>query len=182
MTTQRKLIRAKVKEIMTGNTSVGANVFASRTRQLWPAEELPAIMIYTLAEEVSFFDASPQRLKRDLTLAIQIVARADDELDDTLDDIAQQVESIMSENQYLGDLCGDLLLTSVEMHLSPEGDSQHGSCILAYTVTYYTIDAATGDDPRFGNLLVPLDTADVQWKAPPFDRVSAEDTLSLPRT
>lgn len=182
MTTQRKLIRAKVVELLTGNTSVGANVYGSRTRQLWPAEELPAILIYTLTEEVSQFDSAPLRLKRDLTLAIQIIARMDDGLDDALDDIAQEVESVMSENYYIGDLCGDQALSSVEMHLQAEGDAPHGSCILAYTVTYYTEDVASGVDTRFGNELVPFETADVKWNVEPSDEVSAEDTVSMQQT
>lgn len=142
MTTKRKTIRKAVAAVLNGNTSAGANVFASRVRPVSSAS-LPAILVYANDEEVEVFNASPREYKRTLTLGIEIAARADDGLDDALDDIAQQVERIISENQTAGG-ASDYYLSGVHIELTGEGNSQHGSCILTYDVEYYTYDVSLG--------------------------------------
>lgn len=178
----RKAIRHAVAAALLGNTDAGQCVYVSRMRPL-SAEKLPAIFVYTLNESARVFTESPRELERTLTLGVEIIARADSGLDDLLDDIAAQVERILSENQYPA-CAADIVYTGAEITLGREGDNQHGSCVLTYDVTYYTPDVSDGvSGPGVPpeNVLTPFETANVKYKVPPFDRVSAEDQVQLPQ-
>lgn len=189
----RKEIRKKIGEILMLNTAAGANVFVSRTRKI-SASSLPAILVYTRQETAEEFNTAPRELKRTLTVGIEIVARADDELDDTLDDLAQEVERIMSENQLLADddgdpeseRCSDIAYTGAEITLTGDGDNQHGACVLSYDVTYYTKDVSegvAGAGVPSHVVLTPFETAGVEWRVPPFNDTQPEtqDEISLPQ-
>lgn len=186
MSTTRKNIRHAIGSALLNNIAdVGANVFVSRTRKV-PESSLPAILVYTRQETAEEFNTSPRELKRTLTVAIEIAARADDELDDKLDYLAQGVERLMSENQTLEDYASDVVYTGSEITLTGEGDNQHGSCVMTYDVTYYTLDVSEGVaglGVPDGNVLVPFETAGASWKVPPFaaQQPQAEDEISLPQ-
>lgn len=185
MTSIRKAIRKNIATALMNNTDAEANVFASRTRKI-SAKSLPAILVYTREETAEVFNESPRELKRVVSVAIEIAARADEDLDDQLDDIAQQVEDIMSEQQTLEDVASDVLLTRTEIQLTADGDNQHGACILTYDVTYYEEDVSQGvEGPGVpaANVLKPFVTAGVEYKVPPFadGQPAAEDKISLPQ-
>lgn len=183
MSATRKAIRHAITDVLLGNTDAGANVFPSRILPVW-ATELPYIAVYTRDETAEIFNESPRELKRVVSVAIEIGGRADESLDDVLDDLAQQVERIMSENQTLGDVASNVLLTRTDIALADEGQQKHGGCVMTYEVTYYTLDVSEGvEGPGVpdANVLTPFETADTQYKVPPFDRVSAEDEISLPQ-
>lgn len=166
MTSKRKSIRHAIAAALTGNTSAGANVFASRTRSI-PASKLPAILVYTSSETAEVFNQSPRELRRTLSVGIEIAARADDDLDDALDDIAEQVERVMSEHQTLSGTASDVLLTGTEITLTKDGDNQHGAAILTYEVTYYTVDVSEGiEGPGVPdeNVLRPFERAGAEWR------------------
>lgn len=147
MSTKRKQIRAAFKQALLGNTDAGQSVFVSRAVPIWETE-LPAILIYSREEAATVFDEAPRRLQRNLTIVVEIAAKADADLDDTLDDIAQQVEDEMRRgepvlNQTLGNLVADVIYTGAEMVLTADGDKQqHGACIMTYSVIYYTEEVA----------------------------------------
>lgn len=181
----RKAIRYAIANVLKDNTDAGANVFASRTRKI-PASALPAILVYTREEASELFNESPRELRRVLSVGIEIAARADDALDDVLDDIAQQVEDILSENQTLGDVASDVLLTRTEIQLTSDGDNQHGACILAYDVTYYTMDVSDGvDGPGVPpeNVLRVFERAGVEWRpnGATADSPVTKDLIQLPQ-
>lgn len=183
MSSTRKTIRQNIAAVLMGNTAALANVFASRTRKI-SAASLPAILVYTKQETAEIFNVSPRELKRVLTVGIEIVARTDDGLDDELDDIAAQVERIMSENQTLGDVASEIQYTGADIALTADGDNQHGGCTLAYDVTYYTLDVSegvAGDGVPAANVLHPFETANIEYKVPPSADVSATDSVSLPQ-
>lgn len=180
MSTQRKLIRKKVAELLAGATNAGASVFASRARAVF-ANELPAILVYSREETVTIYNASPRELQHVLTLVIEIAATADEELDDLLDDIAQQVIDRLNEYQTLDGTASDRVLTGSQLQIVGEGENQHGACALTYEVTYYTFDVATGlVEP---NLITPFETATVTHRPNGADENSppVSDTISLPQ-
>lgn len=185
MSSARKAIRHAIAAVLLNNTAAGAHVYASRTRKI-PASSLPAILIYTREESAEIYNASPRELKRVLSVGIEIAARADDDLDDALDDIAQQVERIMSENQTLSDTASDVLLTRTDIALTSEGDNQHGSAILAYDVTYYTLDVSEGvEGPGVPqeNVLTPFARGGTEWRpnGATADSPETKDLINLPQ-
>lgn len=165
MTSKRKTIRHAIANVLLNNTSAGAHVYASRTRKL-SKESLPAILVYTNNEDVEVFNESPREYRRTLTLGIEIAARADDDLDDTLDDIAQEVERILSENQTPGG-ADTLLLTGATIVLNADGDNQHGGCVLTYDAIYFTLDVSegvAGPGVPAENVITPFETGGVTWR------------------
>lgn len=183
MTTIRKQIRHAIADVLRGNTLAGENVFASRTRKI-SEKLLPAILVYTREESFEVFNASPLEWKRTLTVGIEIVARADEDLDDQLDDIAGEVERIMSENQTLDCLASDVAPSRIEIQLTADGDNQHGACILTYDIVYYTFDVSEGEEGPgvpTRNVLHPFQTANVDYKVPPSQDVSATDNIPMPQ-
>jgi hypothetical protein len=189
MSSIRKEIREKITEILTGNTDAGTQVFKSRTHAVDPSE-LPAILVYSRDETVEIFNAAPRELKRSLTIGIEIAAKADEDLDDTLDDLSDQVEALISENQTLSDTASDIVLQRVELHLVEEGNQQHGACVMTYLVTYYTMDVSlgvAGDGIPDENVLGNFETANIEYKVyPPVEyppggeQPSTVDTVTLP--
>lgn len=182
MTTKRKTIRHAIADVLKNNTDAGEHVYASRTRPI-PASALPAILVYSNDEAIELHNEAPREYRRTLTLGIEIVARADDDLDDTLDDIAEQVERIISENQTPGG-ADTLLLNGVAITLTKDGDNQHGSCILTYDTIYYTLDVSegvAGPGVPADNVLAPFETGGVTWRpnGATEDSPQAKDEITL---
>lgn len=136
---QRKAIRDRVVQILTGLATTGSNVFASR---LYPvdAASLPALLIYTLSE-ASEFDTvgSSRRLLRQLDLNIEGLAQVNDTLDDTLDAIAKEVEIALATDPALGGTARDSMLRSSVVAVRKDGEKESGSIVMTYTVTYRTV-------------------------------------------
>ncbi len=165
MSTKRKQIRQYLAQVLKGKTAAGDNVFDSRARKLFESE-MPAILVYTSDEKISVFNASPRELQRVLSVKIEVAAQGGDELDDTLDDIAEQIESVMREEQTLNDYASDVVLTQAQTEISAEGEQSSGGCVLTYDVTYYTDDVSTGAvDNR--NFLHDFERAHVDMKPTP---------------
>lgn len=142
----RRAIRDAAVQALAGLPSTGTNVHATR---LYPVEPtgLPALCIYTLAEESGFdtLGGSSRKLLRRLELAVEIVAQVNDTLDDTLDQICLEVEQIIGANFTLGGTAKDCELQSTKITVRGEGEKQTGSAVLTFSVTYRTLatNAAT---------------------------------------
>ena len=146
---QRKLIRKKIIEILTGTTDAGARVWANQSTPAWE-EQLalgPMILVYPRSEGAETYAIAPRELKRTLDLAVEIIAagpEADDEksgapsLSDILDDVSHQVECELSRDDTVGCTASDIQLTNTEFEFTNEGAVPFGSARLLYTVTYYT--------------------------------------------
>lgn len=178
---QRKLIRDKIVELLTGATSVGEKVYSSQARPLTEAG-LPCILVYANSEPVEIFQESPRQYKRNLSISIEIVAKANETLENDLDAIAASVESKLMQDYTLGDLAADLILTGTELTITPNGDTLIGSCVLTYLVPWYSY--AVSDQTEENNF-TNFGGADVEWQRPETKEVAsgqldAEDTLDLP--
>lgn len=152
-TSQRKQIRAAIRERLLGNTKADQKVFANRFTSLWDVE-LPLIAIYTMDEPSSIYAEAPREIERKLRVAIEIVGedREDQAIDDQLDDIAQQVEDILSLDHTLCDLCRDVVLTNTEFMADPNADKLVASLRLTFEVTYYTLEVAIDENTELPNL------------------------------
>lgn len=171
----RSEVRNKIVERLRDQTDAAERVFSNRARQLWP-EELPAILVYTRNETATDFGSAPRSLQRELRMAVEVVAKADEQLDDQLDLIAQQVEDRLLGDDTLGGICSDIILTDTEMSISGEGDTLFGSAVLNFRVLYHT-DVVVKDERAE---LADLEKINVQWDLSSDDKIEAEDTIELP--
>jgi len=137
----RQQIRESVATIVGSLTTTGTNVFQSRVYNVQETE-LPCLLIYTTDEEVSGPQsiASPRRIERVLELVIEGKARASATLDDTLDDIAAEVEVAMGADPTLNVNAVDSLLSSVAIEYSADAEQPVGSIVMRYSVAYITTE------------------------------------------
>lgn len=137
MSHPRKQIRANVVALLTGLPITGSNVFASRVTP-FAESELPALNVLTLSSNQQQLDlAGSGALQLDFTLAIDIVVKEMDGLDDLIDDIAEDVELAMQaapSSTWLGGFIGDL---ATESELDDETNLPVGSCRLAFSITTF---------------------------------------------
>lgn len=173
--TNRSEIRKKLVAILKDNTECADRVFANRARQLWP-EELPAILIYTRTETSTEFESSPRSLKRDLRIAIEVVSKADEDVDDELDRISQQVENLIHADDTLQETVSDCLLSDVEMSVAGQGETVFGSAVMTFRVIYITEAVASSED------LPDLETVNVKFDLQNSDleTIEAESRIELP--
>lgn len=137
MSLKRKQIREAIIDLLTGETSAGSRVYGNRYRSLHQ-DKLPAVLVYTVNEEVTIFAESPREYQRDLTVGIQARVEADDLCDDALDALGTQIEAKMFEDHTLGELCHDVILRGAELSINEEGDNLYGALTLSYGVIYHT--------------------------------------------
>lgn len=135
MANNRKAIREAVKAILSGNTSVGSNVYTSRNEPLWESE-LPAILVSTGDEEATPRDNSGRQYIRTLTLTIEIKAEGNATVDDDLDDLANEVETIIVANNSLNATAIAAKYKSTSKTLDAESETEKGVATLTYEVQY----------------------------------------------
>ena len=145
MSHQRKLIRQKVIELLLRERTPGTyptdaenRVMSTRVTPFWESE-LPAINVYNGTDRADVFDQAPRRMKHDFSLIVECVADAtSDGIDDTLDDLARQVERVISVNDTLEGTCADILLNNTETTIRENGDRFIGAARMEFRVEYYT--------------------------------------------
>lgn len=139
----RRQIREAVAGAVTGLTTTGSRVFQSR---VYPAQttELPCLLIYTRSETSTPQTIHPDRaLERVLQLEIVAVAKANADLDDTLDLVCKEVEIALA--MPLTALYGKgktIQLVSTEIELSGEGERPTGRAVMTYQVDYFNQENA----------------------------------------
>ncbi len=137
MTHPRQLIRHHVRGLLLNKTLAQSRVFAHRIHAFFE-RELPCIMITTPHETANQFLEAPRELKRELTLALQAIVQMVDGVEEHLDVLAQQIESLMHADPFLGGCASDSLLSETEMEILTEGRLPLGFINLQYKIWYYT--------------------------------------------
>lgn len=110
----RQRIREAFTTTITGLTTTGTNVFASR---VWAVSDtnLPALLIHTDEETIEVLTVhGPAALQRTLTVRIEGIARATADLDDTLDTICSEVETAINATESAS-TAGDLLDSPIRL-------------------------------------------------------------------
>lgn len=137
----REQIRDAVVTACTGLTTTGTRVYRERLYQL-RAADLPGLRIYCGAEQVE-----PDRLgaihgqQRDMDLMVEGLARATSDLDETLDDIAAEVEAALAADVTLGGKAKVLYLAGIDdPEQSDEGEVPAGLVRLKFRVQYRTLN------------------------------------------
>lgn len=132
---KRQQIREALQTMLLNNTDAGANVYANRVSAFW-RDELPSISIFTREEQSTPRDVSGRQNIRTLTVSMETRAEANEDLDDTLDTIANQIENIISADQSLTGQALGAQMTGTTMEFEVQGEKQLGLLTLTYTVTY----------------------------------------------
>lgn len=128
----RQQIREAVGTLLTGLVTTGPNVFESR---VYPHDKLPAIAIYTLNEAVEATTQEGNQTRR-LVLLVEGRAKVNSDVDDTLDDIAAEVETALLADQDLGGLIKILELSETEIELMDDLEKPAGIIRPLFNVIY----------------------------------------------
>lgn len=134
----RQQIREAAAALLTGLASTGPRVFQSRVYPLHESD-LPALRIYATEESAEAATIhNPKLLSRALTLVVECCARAETDLDDTLDTMAKEVETALGNAPTLSGTARDCTLTGTEIDMQGEGDAPLGVARLSFAVLYNT--------------------------------------------
>ena len=138
MAHQRKTIRDRVITVLTGLSTTGSNVFNSR---IYPNEEskLPLLNVFTLSETVEL--DSVKSTIREMELVVEGFASANSNIENTLDNIATEVEEALGSDTDLNGTCLSHNITNTEITLYNEGSKPIGVVRLTFSVTYRTTQA-----------------------------------------
>lgn len=138
----RRQIREAVGTIVTGLTTTGARVFQSRDYPLQTAD-LPGLLIYTRRETSQPSTIHPGRVvERAVQVVIEGVAKATADLDDTLDQIAKEIEIAMAgPPAALLALSDDATLRSTDID-AQNAEKPTGHIRMTYLVEYSNAENA----------------------------------------
>ena len=130
-------IRSALVAVLTGLTTTGARVHASR---MYPKVDtgLPCLLVIT-NDERQISEGISRVLERTLDVAVRAVVKASTSLDATLDTIIAEVETAMGAVTTLGGLIKGLSLTSIAVAYDDESDKPVGVADINYTISYFTL-------------------------------------------
>lgn len=134
-TPKRQLIREAIKDILIDNTTAGSNVYTNRVSAFWK-EELPSISIFMRDEELTPRNTQGKTYIRKATITIQIIAEANEALDNSLDAMADQVEALILADESLQGNVSGLVFQSSEFEIAGDAAKDIGALTLTMQVTY----------------------------------------------
>lgn len=140
MSHARTQIRNAAGAILTGLATTGANVFVNRRRPVGNAN-LPCLLVYCDDEPniEKMTAGKPKRLQRDLKLIVKGLVKSGDALEDTLDDIAKEVEVAIAADLTLGGLVKlGVWLDSIETDETDELEKPAGVIVMTFSAIYST--------------------------------------------
>ncbi len=122
MSHKRTLIRAALVARLTGLTTCGAHVYASRLKPL-AATELPAILVTTAGEDIPASAMTLGRpLQRDLGVHLLVIVKAVSGYEDTADTILGEIEAALFDSTAHNTLDGTALSIRLASIADPEMD------------------------------------------------------------
>jgi len=180
VTTIRKAIRHYLRDrIRDLVPELGGRVWTNRGPALEP-EEMPCCVVWSTTMESTPLDEAPLAYSNACTIIVQVYvtegAKADDGIDDRLDDMVELVANVLKREDTLQGCVSSLRLQRTDRSAEYK-DAVFGEERLTYTVTY--------QDPHPGSReedLRPLRVIAAKWDgAPDADgTVDFEDEVHLP--
>lgn len=139
----RQQIRDKFVSLVTGLATTEGRVFKTRLYPLHD-ENLPGLCVSIGPEENvrDEEDAVETIQRRGLEVYIDARAKVVAGLDDVLDTILAEVETVVFADRFLGGLVASLDLEAVEPELLAEQDQPVGSLLMIFKVVYLTEEGA----------------------------------------
>lgn len=133
----RRQIREAAATLVTGLTTTSTRVFQMRVYPLQDAE-LPGLLVFTKDESsqrTTF--PRPSIFERTVELVIEGYAKANADLEDTLDGIAKEVEIAIAGDPGFSGKAKSSTLRSTEVEMQDGVESPIGMVRLVYDVTYF---------------------------------------------
>lgn len=157
MSHQRTVIRNKIRDLLiAGNTAAADKVFANRVVPI-QEDELPCITVYTNGETAEIYNTAPRELERRLSVVVEIANKVEETIDESLDDLAKEVEYILDQDDTVGGTASDIVYQGSDLAIRDEGENLIGALRLTYEVKYYTYQ---GKDPE---TIEDFTGVDVTW-------------------
>ncbi len=128
----RETIRTLIKTRLTSLSTTGANVYSMR---VYPVETLPCLSIYINNESVESITLNGDQY-RVIDLTVEGRAKATSELDNTLDDIAAEVETALFTDETLSGNVKSIEYVATEIELNDELEQPAGIIRLSFNVFY----------------------------------------------
>lgn len=139
----RQQIREAVASQVTGLVTTGSRVHQSRVRPRATAE-LPCLLVHSNdTEQVEMADADVMQ-QRTLPIVVRGLAKGGATLDDTLDQIALEVETALAANPRLSGKATASRLVSVDTDFDDSLEQPVGEIQLSYVFTYFVQAGAPG--------------------------------------
>jgi hypothetical protein len=138
MSHARQQLREQVAAALTGLSLTGTRVFQSR---FYPLErtDLPGILVFIDEDSIDYMSMSASPiLKRETLVRVQAVAKANADLDDTLDTISAQIETAM-HGASLSAKSKNFIGTQIDIDSS--GEQPVGTSTLTYRMMLFTTQA-----------------------------------------
>ncbi len=137
MSHQRSLIRGALLNLLTGEeedyaTTAGAEVYANRTHNF---KTLPVINITDGNETATPRDIRGTQYIRKFIVYIEILVKGTEGYDGTLDEIANEVETLISENRTINGSATTVKYISTEPSFE-DGEQVIAKSKLEFEITY----------------------------------------------
>ena len=132
----RKQIRDAVATALTGLTTTGTNVFKGRYFSM-QTPKLPALLVYATNEDAELsIMGSSRGSDRVLTLVVEGYAISKTIVEDTLDQIAVEVEEAMASDYTLSGLTRDVRYTGFELDANADPEQTVAVIRLIFDIKY----------------------------------------------
>lgn len=140
MSLVRKQTRKNIMKFLVGRTDARERVTFGKATKQW-GENLPSLTLQWRGEVDEKSNQSPKRIKRNLQLEIELTVgshKDEEDLNDQLDDLAEQVERCLSVDSSLGGCVNDIdPISTTDFATEGDGDKLVGSVKLIYNVEIY---------------------------------------------
>lgn len=134
MSHRRTLIRKAIISKLTGSTAAGERVFDSQVPPLWDVA-FPTILVYARDENSEPLSVSDDELVRTMNVHVELCVEGDG-LDDQLDDLCWEVETLLRNEDALGGYAHQWRLTNTAIDSSAEGEKPFAAAVLNYEISY----------------------------------------------
>jgi len=193
MSKKRKEIRNQILSVLRAARVVNPDFIKGNRSIPYEDNKLPAISVYTRAEDQTEEIAQAPRLLRkriDLLVEVAVTGSDDEKVADNLDDLCEKVEQYLSSDDSLNKKCDDIILQRVDFDYIGEGVTKpYHTALLVFMVKY--TDYAPRD--RFLQKdITPFEGVDADWTVghdsledddlvPQEEDDQAHDTVNLPQ-
>lgn len=154
----RKQIRGLFKDrLLNGGTQCQDRVFDTMTPpidlQSTIVDEGPVMMVYCRHEESREEDFptsredGPQRRRLEISIEVLAVGTSEEEVDDRLDDIAEEIEALIEAWEIPGFLNADPLLVDTQIDVTDTQQRIVGGLFMSYHLKYWTLYRPQADEP-----------------------------------
>lgn len=134
----RQQIREAAAAALLGLPSTATRVYQSRLHPI-EASKLPCLLVNTDDEELNTVSIHPMPIMdRNLTLTVRAVAKVVANLDDTLDSMIAEVESVLG-GSTLGEKVKTLELQTISIEMEAESDKPVGIATMRFLTSYMTV-------------------------------------------